>query len=586
MRRTVTILISVFVLVGITCLPALFNGGPDDDGDTESEPTSITQYDATFDVADDGDLDVVETITVDFPVDDRHGIFRFWDLTDTTDPHTRLDVEDLEVTMDGRDVPVDASSEQGGQVLVAKIGDADRTVSTGQHVYEISYHLDGVLVPGDLGRTDLYWDLVPSGWRQTIDQARLTVNLPSPAGEVRCGVGLGESPRDCDRVEGAGTETLTVTASDLDANTPVTLRAGLDMATPEAGLTLPWTSRWDRVLGKSLVGLGVVGLLALGAALLGGLAARRSYEATPPFPLMYAPPEGIGPAQANYILNEGVDREAYVATLMYAAEKGAVDLDKDGDVWTITDKGGQAAWAELDPVTTTVAHLLGGPGSSFKADPEDVEAGKRLQSEIESFEKATRSWAEDEGHVVSTGFGGVGGLVVLVAFLLAIANVIFNPFTMTALSLVPGAFAIFASPLLRPGSGTKRTASGRDLWSRVGGFHRVLSTDSSVDRFDFSGRQELYTAYIPWAVALGVADQWAARYRTEMGVEPPTPSYFAAGYGGAYAGSVSSMVDDFDSTVGRSISSYEATQSSSSSGGGGGGFSGGGGGGGGGGGSW
>ena len=48
---------------------------------------------------------------------------------------------------------------------------------------------------------------------------------------------------------------------------------------------------------------------------------------------------------------------------------------------------------------------------------------------------------------------------------------------------------------------------------------------------------------------------------------------------------VDSMVDDFDSTLGSAISSYDATQRSSSSGGGGG-FSGGGGGGGGGGGSW
>ncbi len=113
----------------------------------------------------------------------------------------------------------------------------------------------------------------------------------------------------------------------------------------------------------------------------------------------------------------------------------------------------------------------------------------------------------------------------------------------------------------------------------------MLSTDSSIERFDFSGRQELYTKYIPWAVAFGAADQWAAKYRTEMGTEPPVPSYFGPGYAGAYAGSaIGSMVDDFDSTVSSAISSYQATQSSSSSGGGG--FSGGGGGGGGGGGSW
>ena len=64
----------------------------------------------------------------------------------------------------------------------------------------------------------------------------------------------------------------------------------------------------------------------------------------------------------------------------------------------------------------------------------------------------------------------------------------------------------------------------------------MLSTPSSKERFDFSGRQELYTAYIPWAVAFDCADEWAEKYRTEMGGEPPVPAYSAAPYAGVHAG--------------------------------------------------
>ena len=104
---------------------------------------------------------------------------------------------------------------------------------------------------------------------------------------------------------------------------------------------------------------------------------------------------------------------------------------------------------------------------------------------------------------------------------------------------------MFALELLRPGAGTKRTAAGRELWSRIGGFRRVLATPSSEDRFDFSGRKELYTAYIPWAVAFGVADQWAEKYRIETGEEPPTPVYFGSGYGytgGSFASSMAARL--------------------------------------------
>ncbi len=161
---------------------------------------------------------------------------------------------------------------------------------------------------------------------------------------------------------------------------------------------------------------------------------------------------------------------------------------------------------------------------------------------------------------------------------------IFNWFGLTVLALVPGAFAVAALPLVLPTSATKRTATGRDLWSRLGGFRRVLSTPSSKERFDFSGRQDLYTAYIPWAVAFGCADEWAKKYRTEMNAEPPVPTYLGGlAYGNPTGSYVNQMVGDFASTVSSSISAYEATQSHS---GGGGGFSGGGGGGGGGGGSW
>ena len=287
------------------------------------------------------------------------------------------------------------------------------------------------------------------------------------------------------------------------------------------------------------------------------------------------------------VYSETVDRSTYVATLMYAAEKGAVDLTRDGDTWTIKDKAGPAGWAGLDPVTTDVAHLLGGPGATFTASKKDVAAGQRLGTEIKRFDSSVETWARSSGNIVTSGLGGLGGLLVLIGLGLMLACAIWNPFSMTALGLIPGGFAIGGLSLMATGSGTSRTRAGRDLWSKVGGFRRMLATPSSKERFDFSGRKELYTAYIPWAVALDCADEWAAKYRIEVGEEPPVPHYFAGAYAGAHtADYVNSMVGDFNSTVDSAISSYNATQSSSSSGGGGGGFSGGGGGGGGGGGSW
>ncbi len=583
MKRLVGYVVGLAVLLLVVLAPAAsWNSGS---ADASREATSIKSYLATFDLAKNGDLSVVETLAVDFPGSGKHGIFRFWDRADDSAPQARRTPHDIAVTMDDSPVDFELISDDHGRYTEAKIGSAVITVDPGVHTYVISYQIDGVIEPGTTGtRSQFYWNLIPGGWRQAIERSKLVVHLPVAAQDpVACAVGAGNA--DGCQVQGAGTDTLSVTTGALAPNTPVTIKAGLDLATPPAGETRPWSARWDRVLGPNLPVLVVVLLLALLAGALGWVAARRSWETTPGYPLMYAPPEGIGPAQAKYILTESVDRPAYIGTLMYAAERGAVDLSIDEGAWTITDKAGAAGWTGLDPVTGGVAHLLSGPGTSFTASRKDVAAGLQLKTEIATFESATESWARDQKLLVTTGLGSLGSVLVIGAALAAVAIAIFNPFGMTTLALIPGLFAVFGLSLLATGSATRRTASGRELWSRVGGFHRILSTDSSQERFDFSGRQEIYTAYIPWAVALGCADEWAAKYRVEMGTEPPTPSYIGGYYAGAAAGGmVGSMVDNFSSTVDSAISSYQATQTSSSSGGGG--FSGGGGGGGGGGGSW
>lgn len=547
------------------------------------EPTRITSYDARFDVGADGDMQVLEQITVDVPVSDRHGIFRFFDIRDNQAPSARRIPHDIEVTRDGAPEPFTMTSEDNGRYRVAKIGSADTTLSPGSHDYTISYRIDDVLLDGPTaGTSRFYWNLVPGGWQQPIAKARLTVALPGPAERVLCAVGTGAAAGTGCTVAGEGTRTLRVRAESLPPRTPVTVSTVVPVSAPPLADPVPWSQRFDPVLGQSVPALVVVLLLAGVAGLGGYLVSRRTREKTPPFPLQYAPPEGIGPAQGHYLLTEGSDTRTYVASLMQAAEKGAITLDRTANGWSITDAKGPQGWAGLDSVTTSVAGLLSGPGTTFVAEPKDVEAGKRLKSEIASMKSDTATWAREQGYMTSAGIGCLSVLGLFGGAILAGIICITNPASMSTLALVPGLFAIGAVELLSPGASTKRTATGRELWSRIGGFRRILATPSSEQRFEFSGRQELYTAYLPWAVALGCAKEWAQKYRTEMGDEPPIPTYFPVAYlGGGY---VDSMVDDFSSTVSSAISSYEATQAPS--GGGGGGFSGGGGGGGGGGGSW
>lgn len=570
------------VVVVLMCVPLLSGLGS---SSLEVETASISDYDADFEVDADGTMSVTERLQVDLPFGKR-GIFRFFDTVDVADPHVRYVPYDLEVTRNGSPDGTDLTREGGGRYQVLRIGRED-TYIDGPQLYEIRYKVDGVLADRD-GRSVLYWNLVPSGWRMPIARTTLSVSLPGAPGEVRCAVGVG-AQRGCEAtISGDG---FTVETGALAPNTPVTIQTDVDVD-PPGQHTLPWTYRLDPVLGRSLPVALAVGALAVLAALAGALIGRSVREPEPPFPLQYAPPDGLGPAQAAYLFTERIDDDLYTATVLDLAARGVITLERAGDGWTLTptDRG----WDDVDEIGRAVGSRLGlDRGATFVLDPKDTVAGQELRTARTGFRDVVKGWSRSKGLLEVQSLPALAGAGLVIAALIAGAMFFANPFAMSLLGLPFGWFAVTVWPVLTPGATTIRTAKGRDLWSRIGGFRRVLATPSAQARFDFSGREELYTAYIPWAVAFGVADRWAEKYRVETGLEPPVPSYVGGYYaaGGFHGSAVAAMTHDFNASVDSAVSAYEATlapKSGSGGGGsfGGGGFSGGGGGGGGGGGSW
>ena len=566
-----------FVVLALVTLYPLLTFGVDDGEEAGYEPTRINRYAAEFDVREDGDVAVTETIEVEIPSGTtRRGIFRFFDQYDPNQTNARRTPKDVRVTRDGLDEQYETLRTGVGRFRTLKIGSEYITLDPGPHTYVISYRIEDVLLAEGEG-SRFYWNLIPGGWAQRIDAAQLTVRLPEAGQDVQCAVGVGATS-GCG-VTGEGTSTLVFTASDLKARTPVTAQIDLPTTAPTTESHLPWNLRWAEVLGGTWAGVIAVLVGIVLAGWYGHRLAKRTYEDEPGFPLMYAPPEGVGPMQALYVKRESVPRHAFVAGLLHAAERGAITVERQGKDWRIVPV---TTAVPLDDVTAHALVELGvAGGRPFTVKHKDEKTGQKLQTVIATSTTRAKNWAADSDLVVKDGPGVLGVIGVVAAFVFFCALVgLRAPGTLIA--LVPGAFAAFGAPMLFPGSSTRRTPAGRRLWSEIGGFKRVLATPSSEQRFEFSGRHELYTAYIPWAMAFGCADEWARKYQHETGQEPPTPPYvLGLQHGGLSA--MSAITRDFSSTLDGAISAYTASQSSSS---GGGGFSGGGGGGGGGGGSW
>lgn len=566
-----------------------------DDQQGGYDPATVTDYRAVTTVRADGGLHTTETITAELP-GGRHGIFRYWDVADGADPHGRAMPRHIEIKQDGAAAEVSWLWKEGRRFRVARIGDADRLLDPGTHVWTISYDVDGVLAePGARYRggswasdegSEFVWDVVP--WSEMrVQQAQVTVHLPSaPTSKPQCARTLGS----CEvRADGS---TITLAATDIATHEPVSVAARL-ADDPEPGTLLPWPAWLDPVLGRNALVAGLLALLALLAFAAGRVLERRTREQAPGFPVLFEPPAGIGPLQAAYIMREQLPENAVSATLLYLAERGYVKLDHQGhNRWSVTGLKPASAWAELDELSQQVGRALGvtTEHSAFSVDG-SVLAGQTLSSLTTALPGRARTWAIEQGLLVKSPMVPGGRLAIGIAAVLAALCAWRQPFGIGLVALVPALFVVGGIGLVRAAATTHRTTAGRDVWSRAGGFRRMLATDSAEARFDFSARKELYTAFIPYAVAFGCAEAWARKYSAAMGEPAPVPLWYSggvinAGHGGGY-GTLS--FDSFDAALGSSISAYAATQRSSSSGGGGGGgfsFSGGGGGGGGGMGSW
>ena len=597
--RRVIVWAAKLAVIGV--LAMVGTGTFDDDAGQSDDTANIQTYKAVFDVAKDGRTQVTETLQVEFPYS-KHGIFRFFDTWDAPNPKARLIPTNISVTRDGMVEPWELLTQDRGRFKVVKIGSPIVTM-TGVHTYKISYQVEGALIAGGKqARSLFYWDLIPGGWAMPIAKADLRVNLPAELSGERCIAGTGKYFA-CS-IEADSATSLRVQASDLAPFVPVTVQAGVDIATPSVA-TKPWPSHLDPLFGKSVPVAFVVGLLALASGLAGLWLVRARSEKEPPFPLSYAPPEGISPGQAAYLLEEVLPTRAFIGSLLYAAERGAITMTQDGEKLVISTVGDGSAWDQLDVPTQGIAAMLSlkKEGATFTLDPKSAVASGKMQDAIRAFRGRVENWGKEAQLIGPSRLGVHGPWLLLATFVLTAALLLFAPWNMALLGLVPGMFWVFGTGIGASGGNTKRTPAGRDLWARVGGFKRVLATPSAEDRFDFSGRNELYSAYIPWAVAFDCAKEWAAKYEAEIGAPPPPPYYIGGDNTGASTalasgtslGFLDSMTSSFDSAASAAISNYSAGSSSfgigSSSGGGGGGgggggFRGGGGGGGGGGGSW
>ena len=531
-------------------------------------------------ISKDGTLDVTETIRVQVDnVAINHGIFREIPTRYDAPWGKRIKVGFtlVETRLDGQPEPYASEAMSNGVRI--KIGDKDRIVPVGEHVYTIRYRATRMLGRFD-GFDELYWNVTGNGWRFPIDQARVTITLPSAAtfGKRAVYTGYkGETATDA-AVTGESKGMIRfATTAPLDTGQGLSVAVAFPKGViyaPSSATRAGWfLADW----APPMVALGgLVGLI--GFLYVAWQRAGRDPRAGTVVPI-FSPPDGLSPSAMRYVVKQGLDNRGFAAALVDAAVKGHVRLvENDGGFFGKTKRSivrlVTAGPQPLDAAEQAAIDGLVGPGETIAMDNENhatfssVNKGlsDRYAKRFEGLAfNRNLSWAFAavgvwllgllltaivilwvEGVAGSTWFllspiillavivvwtrlpamktvPGCGAhlLLIVIGGLAAAGSLPAIPMALAAGRWIPIAIAAIGLPFALSAFAwmDAPTKDGRAMLDRIAGFKQYLSI-TERDRLDRMQAPEddlqLFERFLPYAIALEVENRWADRFTSML----------------------------------------------------------------------
>jgi hypothetical protein len=577
----------------------------------------ITRMAIDASVAADGTITVAQTLDMNFSTA-GHGPYLYFttrQATSTTDQYRIYTYHFVSITSSTGAPSTFVTESPSYGTTALRIGDANRTV-TGTQTYTVSYTVKGIANPNvtSSNMDELYWNVIGTGFVVPISNVTLTLKGPAAVQKTTCYMGA-KFDQACTSNAFTGS-TATYAQTNLNTGQGLAVVAGWPVGTfvgaeptfethtgsttsssPLASLTSPWA-------------LGAAGVVTLAA--IGGLiaASRRGRDemyagltpglvpvagepapvvkvSTIPFAVQFTPPKGVLPGMIGTLFDEKAETRDVTATLVDLAARGFWRIeqpDPKGDfrIVRLAPPQGLTGYERL------LYDALFGDGAPMVTSGE-LE-GKSFGQSVQAIERELYSAVTGVGWFkgnpqTARGLRTTLGMVIVVAgFFIG-----FSGGLVVAIPLAVVGAAVAISSRFAP----VRSALGSAVTSQALGFKQYLET-AEADQIKFEEGQDIFSRYLPYAIAYGCADRWAKIFAelAARGVPMQQPTWYIGpgygyGYGAAWgAGGFDSIIGTLDGFSASTASAMTAATAGSSGGSGfsGGGFGGGGGGGGGG--SW
>lgn len=540
-----------------------------------------------------GEVEVVERIEVDFKNLEKHGIFReipyIYKNQDGSSYYTEVKIQSV-------NQPYETSTRNGNIIL--KIGDPDRTVS-GKQTYEIRYIARGVLV-GFSGYDEFYWNTTGNNWEVPIEKATVSVTLPSPKIlNTACYVGVALSTQSCAEKESTET-TATFAADNLVTGEGLTVAVGYTAGlVPLIAVPKPKTA-FDVALEPINIAIGVIVLLfGLFSVFYLWVKKGRDFWTRQRFlddpnarkevmPLSgretvvveFSSPESLRPGEIGALMDQTADTLDITATIVDLANRGFLTVTEVDKKWvfgskdyilksTAKDKKDLFSYEEelLDRLFDEGEEVkLSGLKNKFYKDLAKVK-DKLTAHMVEKkyfVENPNNVRAKYSGLAVVVLLAGAGAIWLGVSQKLGF--VLDSGVAIVPVGIV---FLVFAQVMPR------RSAEGRSMYVRSQGYKMFIERAEKY-RQQFFEKKNLFNEVLPYAIVFGVTEKFARAF-AQMGLETQSPSWYH-GHGVFAPAVFAASMNSFSSSVSSAMASAPSSSGSGGGGSSGGGFGGGGGG--------
>jgi uncharacterized membrane protein len=549
---------------------------------------TINNFHSDIMVQEDASIIVKETIDVEFH-QARHGIYREvpFEYRDDFGKVITTPTRVFSVT-DESDKAWKYQVDKTGHLINIRIGDAKRYVK-GNQSYVITYEVENAILFFN-DHDELYWNVTGNYWKAPIKEASATVSLTTKnksknlmAAGYEGGFG---SKEECSH-ETYDNSGKFFTKRSLNMNEGLTIAFGWDK-----GLILP-PSPWKKFLWALNPKENWIFLLPIFSFLY--MANRwyrrgRDPRVRESVTVMYEPPKfdnkPLTPAEVGTLIDEKLDPRDITSTIVGLAVKGYIKIEetkKEGLVFDKTDYylkkvKDHDANLNLFEIELMKALFPGALPGTFISDLKNkFYANLPLLKKVLYGELARKKYFLSNPEKVKNSYVAAGFVVLIFAVLVFV----FITPGWGAKSLIAGfltGIPVLAFAKFMPA----KTRAGASAYMDILGFEEFMKR-AEKDRIERMGDKNLFSKFLPYAIALDVADNWAKAFE---GIYQDPPDWYISPVGFrtfspyAFTHSLNSVTSNLGSAM------FSAPRSSGGGGGfGGGGFSGGGFGGGGGG-SW